>query len=123
MTSEMDKFTIKLKKLRFYSRIGVFEQERRVGNEFVVSVNVDIDASRFETEILESTVSYADIYEIVRRRMESEWLLVESVAKAIADDIRQTCDRVRGIVVGIDKLAPPLSGIVGECGVEYSATY
>lgn len=115
----MDRFVIKLHDLRFFSRIGVFEQERRVGNEFIVNVEVEVSASTFVEEDLTTSISYADIYEEVKDVMSGEWLLLETVAVKIR---RKICDRWDAITSGsisIEKLAPPIVGIDGSCGVEY----
>ena len=45
------------------------EQERLIGNEFIVDVEVDNDASHFEDENLDTTISYADIYEEIKAVM------------------------------------------------------
>lgn len=119
----MGSFLILLDDMRFYSRIGVFGQERRVGNEFSVSMRLRVDATAFRNECLDTTVSYAHVYELVRARMGEEWLLLESVAKTIADDIHNRFENVTEACVRIDKLAPPIAGIQGTCGVEYDATF
>lgn len=115
----MNKFTIRLNGVRFYSRIGVAEQERTVGNEYTVSVTIRYDAGQFKREDLSSTISYAEVYEVVKDKMSEERLLLETVAKDIADEISSRWSEAEEITVGIDKTAPPVAGIVGSCGVEY----
>lgn len=118
-SSAMDKFIIRLESLRFYSRIGVFDQERAVGNEFSVDVTVEVAATGFESENLDTTISYADIYEVVREAMSGEWLLLESVAKSVAETIKQRWKSVGEVKIKISKLAAPIPGIQGVCSVEY----
>lgn len=108
-----------LEDLRFYSRIGVGEQERRVGNEYSVSVSVVYDATFFEEEDLETTISYADVYEEIKREMMRESLLLESVALRISERISKRWDIVDEISVVIVKIKPPVSGLCGQCGIEY----
>lgn len=114
-----DMFVIRLEGLRFFSHIGVFEQERRVGNEFHVDLRLETDASSFREECLETTISYADVYEIVSAEMSRESLLLESVAKKIADAVIKRWCQVGRVEVKITKLAPPIAGIQGSCSVEY----
>ena len=45
-------FTIRLKDLLFTASIGVFDQERSVGNQFNVNVEIKTGASEFVTEDL-----------------------------------------------------------------------
>ena len=115
----MGMFRIRLEDLRFFSRIGVFDQERIVGNEFAVDVEVELDADSFESENLDTTVSYADIYDKISVNMKGEWLLLESVAKRIADDICNSWAQARRCCVKITKLSVPVSGIQGKSSVEY----
>lgn len=85
----MGRFVIRLNGLRFYSRIGVFDQERSVGNEFRVDLTAVADASGFRSENLDTTVSYADIYDVVAEAMRREWLLLESVSSYCRHCARQ----------------------------------
>ncbi len=107
-------FRICLSGLRFNSRIGVYEQERKVGNEYVVDVTVSYDA-----EDLSTSVSYADIYEEIKMEMHRERRLLESVALSISQRISGRWGFVDEISVRIVKTAPPINGIVGDCGIEY----
>lgn len=112
------KFTIRLERLRFFSRIGLFPQEREVGNEFEVDVCFSIDAAQFEVEEIGSTVSYADVYELISAVMNTEWKLLESVAHTLLTSIKEKRPRVFGVSVKVTKLAPPISGIMGVCSVQ-----
>ena len=115
----MDYFNIRLTDLRFFSKIGVFEQERKVGNEFLMNVEVRISASTFIEEDLESSISYADIFLEIKEVMGAEWLLLETVAKKIKDKLTARWPQIEGGKISIDKMAPPIAGIDGKCGIEY----
>lgn len=112
-------FRICLSGLRFNSRIGVYEQERKVGNEYVVDVTVSYDAALFKEEDLSTSVSYADIYEEIKMEMHRERRLLESVALSISQRISGRWSFVDEIIVRIVKTATPINGIVGDCGIEY----
>lgn len=115
----MPTFRISLRQLRFHSRIGVGLQERRVGNDFTVSVEVTVDASGFRCEDIAGTISYADIYALVAAEMKREWQLLESVALSIAEALRREWPQISGGKVEIVKESVPIAGIDGTCGVEY----
>lgn len=112
-------FVIRLENLRFASRIGVFDFERLKCNDFEVNVCFSISSDCFKMECLETTVSYADVYAVVESVMSREWLLLESVARTIHDEIRVIWPYACGISVKISKLHPPIPGIHGSCSVEY----
>lgn len=115
-------FVISLTDLRFYSRIGVGEQERRIGNEFRVDVSFSIDAAGFRAEDISTTVSYADAYDVIAAQMGREWLLLESVAEAVAEALCDSYPVIKSCKVSITKLSVPVAGIDGRCGVEYSVS-
>ena len=110
--NETEEFRITLSGLRFYSNIGVMEQERLIGNEFIVDVEVDNDASHFEDE-------NADIYEEIKAVMGEEWLLLETVVRTISARIASRWDSVIRVQTTVTKLAAPIAGISGECGLTY----
>lgn len=52
-----------LRGLRFHGYHGVFKEERKLGQKFVVDVDAWLDLSRAgETDSLEHSVSYAELY-------------------------------------------------------------
>lgn len=112
-------FYIRLSDLEFHSRIGVFDQEREIGNDFIVNVELCYDASGFETENLDTSISYAEVYECISQEMKKEWLLLESVAKQIGDCIGSRWVQIENCRVEVIKRSVPLSGIIGTCGVTY----
>ncbi len=56
-----------LDNVRFFAYHGVGQQEREVGNEFVINLKLKVDIARAaETDDVTHTVSYADVYENVK---------------------------------------------------------
>lgn len=103
--------SIVIKGLRINGHIGVLEQERRVGNEFVVDICIkltDVSAAMANDNI-EDTVNYADVVAIVKQQMSVHARLLENVAGRIRHAI---CDRfgrrVSGGSVTVAKIAPPI---------------
>ncbi len=113
----MECFVIRLNDLKFYSRIGVMDQERTVGNEFVVDVEIRYPAEQFRTEELSTTVSYADVYDMVARRMTQSWSLLESVAKAVSDDLHARYPRIQNLAVTIKKTSVPVRNMDGTASI------
>lgn len=112
------KFEISLSDLRFYSRHGVFEQEQKIGNEFTVDLTIETRYDeRIEDDDLTATISYADLYEIVREEMETPRKLLETVASKIAGRIKSKCGEIIGGNVTICKSTPPIEGITGKAKV------
>lgn len=115
-----DFFIIRLNDLRFFSEIGVTDQERIVGNEFAIDIAIVNDASEFVSENLDTTVSYAEVYEIVENYMCVPRLLLETVCREIAERIIANWDSIAAVKVKVTKLYAPIIGIRGNCSVEYT---
>lgn len=118
-TDYSEYFQIRLNNLRFFSHIGVSEQERKVGNEFSVNITILYSAEKFIHEDLSSTISYADVYDLVDREMKKEALLLETVAKHITLNISNQWQECVEIETEICKIHPPITGIIGNCAVKY----
>ncbi|MCH5225780.1 MAG: dihydroneopterin aldolase [Muribaculaceae bacterium] len=112
-------FEIILDKLRFYAFHGVFEEERRVGNEFIVNLSVKVACGQeVRADSLEATVSYAELFEIVKEEINKPRNLLEKVALEIADRIREKfCEQIISGRIEIRKVHPPIPGMLGEAGV------
>ena len=119
---QKDYITVSLDDCRFYARHGVFAQERRAGNEFVVAIRVDYvwehQKGDEPSDDLADTISYADLYEIVKQEMERPRQLLETVASTIADRIAEQFRTVKELRVRIRKITPPIEGINGSASVE-----
>ena len=114
-------FIIRLENLRFKSKIGVFDFERKNGNDFEVNVRFSIPSEDFRYEDLQTTVNYAEVYRIVSEEMAVKRILLESVSQTIAERISDKWPMAFDISVKISKLTPPIPEIIGACSVEYSA--
>lgn len=84
-------------------------QERVVGNEFEVTVSVEIPP--VYTDDLSATVSYADIAAIVGEEMAEPSDLIEHVAVRIRAAIMERLPAVIGGGVTVVKHKPPIPGV------------
>jgi len=113
-------FLIELNDLNFHAFHGVFEQERRVGNDFSVNVSVSIPISEgIVKDNLDGTISYADIYETVKKEMLIPSDLLENVAFRIGSAIQHKYPSIRGGKVSVRKLAVPIPAFQGTATVTY----
>ncbi len=94
-----------------YGYHGRNEEEKRLGQRFVVDVEAERDLSKAgQSDAIKDTVSYTDIYRVVKEVVEGpSHNLLESVAHEIAEKIlsRLAIDAVR---VRIKKPSPPIEG-------------
>ncbi len=113
---------VRLETLRFAGCHGVFEQEVSVGNEFVVDMEVKYlsDLATMVSDDLNHTVSYADLYAVVKEQMAVRSALLEAVAARILHCVETRWPQVIEAKVKIRKVRVPISGIDGSASVELS---
>jgi dihydroneopterin aldolase len=103
---------ILLEGMRFYAYHGVNPEERTLGQRFTVDVALAVDLRRAgERDDLAATVSYSDVFKLVRRIVEGEPRnLIEAVAEAIATAILAAFPPVERVTVTVRKPEAPLRG-------------
>ena len=105
--------------LRFFAHHGVGEQETVVGNEFTVSLRLQVDIRRAaETDDVADTVSYADVYENIKAEMDIPSKLLEHVCGRIVKRLFRTFPTVKGIELKLAKRNPPMGADMDAAGVE-----
>lgn len=108
-----------LDNVRFFAYHGVGEQEREVGNEFVVNLRLKVDIARAaETDDVTHTVSYADVYEHVKAEMDIPSNLLENVCGRIVKRLFRAFPAVKGIELKLAKRNPPMGADMDAAGVE-----
>ena len=115
---------IHLKDLRFYAYHGVLSQERKVGAQFLVNLRVQVDFQQAaETDELQHTVNYADLYKVVQEEMQQPSQLLEHVAGRISRRLYRDFPAIQSINITVEKESAPIgTGAQGLAGVELFTT-
>jgi dihydroneopterin aldolase len=103
---------ILLEGMRFYAYHGVNPEERALGQRFLVDVVMAVDLRRpGQSDDLADTVSYSDVYKVVRGIVEGEPRnLIEAVAEEIAAAILTGFPPVARVTVTVRKPEVPMKG-------------
>jgi dihydroneopterin aldolase/2-amino-4-hydroxy-6-hydroxymethyldihydropteridine diphosphokinase len=109
---------ISLRGVRATGYHGVFEHERRDGQEFVVDLDVSLDLERAgASDHLADTLDYGALAAGVVERIEGEpFDLIERLATVIADDVRRD-PRVEQVRVTVHKPQAPVGVPFGDVAV------
>ena len=84
-----------------------------IGGEYLVNAIVKIDTSRAEqNDLLESTVDYVSVYNVLKKEMSVPSKLLEVVLERIIEGIKKIDDNIDSVDVSIKKLSPPIGGNV-----------
>ncbi|MBR1890026.1 MAG: dihydroneopterin aldolase [Alloprevotella sp.] len=116
--------TIRLENLRFHAYHGVIEQERTIGGEFSLDIEILLQPqdSALQDDNLDGTANYASICNAVAEEMNQPSNLLEHVAHRILKRLLADFPVISQAKVYIRKLAPPMEFDCTAAGVEMTAT-
>jgi len=107
--------------LEVFAHHGVLEEEKKLGQKFVVSLEVwfEMDATLFDNDKLEHTINYADL---CRRTSElltgKSYDLIETAGAALCERLLIEHPRIRKLKVYLKKPWAPLQMHLASVGVE-----
>ena len=105
--------------LQFYSHHGYYKEEQVLGGKYVVDIYMKVDLNEAaESDQLNKTIDYEQIYQITKVEMEAHSKLIEHVCMRIRDAIRSRFSNISYIKVRVSKHNPPLKGNVERVFVE-----
>jgi dihydroneopterin aldolase len=119
----MSEITIELKCLNFYSFHGVYEEEKKVGGEFVVDLSVKLISENEKINSITDTVNYALLYEIVKTEMSQPRELLETIAQSTLEKIHLSFPQTKEIEIRIEKKSPPIFNFSGNVAVIFTKQF
>lgn len=111
---------IRLNEMVFYGYHGVYAEERKLGQRFVVSITLYTDdALDNQIRHLEDTVDYISVYAVVKEIMEShQFHLLENCANTIANQLLKDFALIQKLQICIQKPSVPIQGSLRSVEVE-----
>lgn len=108
---KIDGYTIELRDVHLYAHHGVMQQEREIGAWFTIDIRLELnDFSCAENDMIDGTVSYADVYEILRKEMLQPSDLLEHVCNRISKRLYEEFKQITAIRITLSKDTPPMGG-------------
>ena len=98
---------VALRDMRFFSPIGYYEEEQLLGNEFYVDLVVSFPFAGKDSEDLQHTVNYEELFKIMTTVMQPKRKLLESAAEEMLTLVCAKYDFVMKVYVLIRKTTPP----------------
>ena len=114
----MDK--IYVNQMAFYGYHGVFSEETRLGQRFIVDLVVQVDLKKAgKTDDLTYSVNYGELYQKCKEIVEGKpYKLVEAVAEKIAEVLLEEFHLISEVTVKVIKPDPPIPGHYQSVAVE-----
>jgi len=108
-----------IKGLLIHAHHGVMPHEEKVGQRFVVDLELAIDlAHAAASDKLVDTVSYSSIVEAATQAFTARsYRLVEAAAGAIADAVLASFAQVASVRITVHKPHAPIAAIFNDVGV------
>ncbi len=106
--------------MEFYGYHGALPEENVLGQRFFVDLVVETDLRKAgESDCLDDTINYAELYEICQGIVEEQqFALIEAVAEQIAQQILSSFSSVLQCTVKVTKPNPPIKGHYQSVAVE-----
>ncbi len=111
--------SIHLKDLVFNAYHGVHEQEKILGNKFVVNVHLHYMPAENVIFHLLQTINYETVFALVSNRMQHPSPLLETIVMELCNTIMESFDKVHAVFVSIEKTNPPIQSLQGNVVVSY----
>jgi len=111
--------TVELHDLRVFGHRGVYEEERKRGQDFLFDVELEV-GERGTSDRIEDAVDYSAVARAVREVSDAHaYALLEALASAVADDLRERF-HVDRLTVRVTKPAVQPAGLPGTASVSVS---
>ncbi len=109
---------ISLNKLLFVGYHGLYPEEKKLGNNYAVEIDIDFTPKQGVIDQLDQTIDYVHVYAIVKKWMEIPTPLLETLVGKIADDILSSQTLANKVFVKITKLHLPIPSFEGNVSVK-----
>lgn len=113
---------IALNEMVFYAYHGVRETEQKQGQRFIVNFAAELDfAEAAQSDDLDETVSYSEVYKHIRRIVEKkQYRLLERLSYQIIKELFIEFERLDYIEIEIKKPSVPIPGVLTNASVTMS---
>jgi dihydroneopterin aldolase len=108
---------ISLDKLVFFGYHGLYAEEKKLGNTYIVDVVIDFTPKKSIIDNLDQTIDYVHVYALIKKWMEIPTPLLETLVGLMADDILKEQLLAEKVMVKITKQHLPIAEFEGTASV------
>ena len=111
---------ILLNHMEFYGYHGLFPEEKKLGQRFIVDVTLYTPSKKAATtDDMNDSIDYGEVFHIVEEIVEGgSQNLIEAVAQSIADNLLAAFSKLDACLVKVTKPDPPIKGNYDSVAVE-----
>lgn len=115
--------TIELRNIELHAYHGIFPGEEKTGSPYIVNCEVTYDEKDRNFDNISDTISYADLFGIIKKSMSVPVGLIEKVCDSIITHIRHQYPFITEIDLSIYKLKAPIEEFNGKVGVRMNRKF
>ncbi len=112
-----DIMTIQLHDVSIHGYHGIYEEEKKLGNTFIVNLSLDFLAPNKGIISIDDTIDYVKVYELVKLRMQTPTPLLETLVLDIANIIFEQFPFINNIKLQITKAQVYVKTLEGNMSV------
>jgi dihydroneopterin aldolase len=102
---------IDLEEMEFYAYHGCYQEEKVVGNRFLVNVSIRTSIKKpVGSDNIKDALNYVKVYELVREEMQQTSNLLEHVTGRIMDSLYEHFPFIEWARIKVSKMNPPMGG-------------
>ena len=119
------RYEIFIDELECFGFHGVLEEEKRLGQKFIISSKLTVNSPEgVDEDDCDKTVNYAQVCDVIAAIAENEqYDLIETLADTIAKEILIRFSMVEKVSVHVDKPSAPIKRGVKNVGVEVERSW
>ena len=112
---------IEIEEMEFYAYHGHYEEERVVGNRFLLDLSIEADCGKAaKSDRIHDALNYQIAYKIIREQMQEKSHLLENIAKRILDALYENMKDIKKATIKVRKMNPPMGGQIKSVSVTMS---
>ena len=111
---------IALEGMHFYAYHGFYEEEQKIGNDYIVDVYVKANfEGAAELDSINDTLNYERIQEATKAEMEIKHKLLETIGANIAHRLYDHYEIIDHIKVRVSKMRPQMGTQIDRAMIEF----
>lgn len=111
--------TVRLHDLTFTAYHGIHEEEKILGNVYIVNASFEFHEGETVIAHINDTINYEKIYYIIKERMTIPTPLLETVVMETGYKIHNAFPDLKTIAISVKKMHPPIEGMQGSAEVSW----
>lgn len=115
--------TISLNDLKFKAYHGIHEEEKILGNDYIVDCFVQLAEEASIVQHLDETIDYKALFDLIKEQMDIPTPLLETLCMKTGTLIHEAFPQITSVSISVKKLLPPIKGFVGSSSVTWNKEY